>query len=226
MALLIGVTGLVGRSCLPILVTHKAYRKIVLFTEEPLHLDHPKIEEQVVPFDNLDKYTALFKGNDFFCCLGSPPAKAADREAFYRIDFQQAYAASRLAAENGVNQLLLMSAVGASPDATLYFSRVKGELEEAVRALPFWSIHIFQPSLLLKNRNENRWGEKWADKLGKIIDSATGGLLTKYKPVEAPVVAQAMVNAAQRLQQGIHIYPSHLLQKLAEEEDDKLGVSK
>lgn len=223
---MIGVTGLVGRSCLPLLVTHKAYHKIVLFTEEPLDLDHPKIEEQMVNFDELEAHAALFQGNDFFCCLGSSPAKATDREAFYRVDYQQAYSASRLAAANGVNQLFLMSAVGASPEATLYFSRIKGELEEAVKELPFWSVHIFQPSLLLKDRNENRWGEKWADKLGQFIDSATGGWLTKYKPLEAEVVAQAMVNAAQRLRQGIHVYPSDLLQKLAAEEDNQLDVSK
>lgn len=225
-ALLIGVTGLVGRSCLPLLVTHKAYHKIILFTESPLNLDHPKIEEQVVDFDRLDQHGTLFTGNDFFCCLGSSPTQATDREAFYKVDYKQAYAAASVASENGVNQLFMMSAVGANPEATLYFSRVKGELEEAVKKLPFWSIHIFQPSLLLRDRNENRWGEKWANKLGKVIDSATGGLLTKYKPVEAEVVAQAMINAAQRLDEGIHVYPSHLLQQLAAEEDDKLDIAK
>ena len=224
--MLIGVTGLVGRNCLPLLVTHKAYHKIVLLTDRLLNLDHPKIEECVVDFDRLDDSAHLFQGHDFYCCLGSPPTKATDREAFYRIDYQQAYAAAQIAAANEVNQLMLLSAVGASPDATLYFSRVKGELEEAVKALPFWSAHIFQPSLLLKERNENRWGEKWADKLGKVIDSATGGLLTKYKPVEAEVVAQAMINAAQQLRAGIHVYPSHFLQELAADEDKRFDISK
>ncbi len=224
--MLIGVTGLVGRNCLPLLVTHRAYHEIVLFTDRPLDLDHPKIKEQLVDFDRLEDHAHLFQGHDFYCCLGSTPAKAADREAFHRIDYEQAYAAAKIAAANEVNQLLLLSAVGANPEATLYFSRVKGELEEAVKALPFWSAHIFQPSLLLKERNENRWGEKWANRLGKVIDSATGGLLTKYRPVEAEVVAQAMINAAQQLRAGIHIYPSHFLQELADDEDSRIDISK
>lgn len=224
--MLIGVTGLVGRNCLPLLVTHRAYHEILLFTDQPLNLDHPKIKEYVIDFDQLEKYAHLFQGDDFYCCLGSTPAKATDREAFYRIDYQQAYAAASIAAANQVNQLLLLSAVGANPEATLYFSRVKGELEAAVKDLPFWSAHIFQPSLLLKERNDNRWGEKWADKLGKVIDSATGGLLTKYKPVEAEIVAQAMINAAQQLRAGIHVYPSHFLQELAADEDSRLDISK
>lgn len=224
--MLIGVTGLVGRNCLPLLVTHKAYHKIVLFTDRPLNLDHPKIQECVVDFDQLDDHAHLFQGHDFYCCLGSTPAKATDREAFYRRDYQQAFTAAKIAALNEVNQLLLLSAVGANAEANLYFSRVKGELEKSVKALPFWSAHIFQPSLLLKERNENRWGEKWANKLGKVIDSATGGLLTKYKPVEAEVVAKAMINAAQQLRAGVHVYPSHFLQELADDEDNRLDISK
>ncbi len=225
-ALLIGVTGLVGRNCLPLLVTHRAYHQIVLLTDRPLNLDHPKIQEYVVDFDQLEKHSHLFQGHDFYCCLGSTPAKATDREAFYRKDYEQAYMAARMAATSEVNQLMLLSAVGANPEANLYFSRVKGQLEEAVKELPFWSVHIFQPSLLLKERNQNRWGEKWADRLGKVIDSATGGLLTKYKPVEAEIVAQAMINAAQQLRAGIHIYPSHFLQELAADEDSRLDISK
>jgi xylulose-5-phosphate/fructose-6-phosphate phosphoketolase len=89
-------------------------------------------------------------------------------------------------------------------------------MEEAVKQLPFWAVHIFQPSVLLGERNENRWGEAIAGKLGKLIDAATGGLLKKYRPVEADVVARAMVSAAQRLEPGIHVYPSHWLQELAE----------
>lgn len=223
---MIGVTGLVGRNCLPLLVTHRAYHEIVLFTDRPLDLDHPKIKECVVDFDQLEKHAQLFHGNDFYCCLGSTPAKATDREAFHRIDYEQAFAAARIAAANEVNQIMLLSAVGANPEANLYFSRVKGELEEAVKALSFWATHIFQPSLLLKERNDNRWGEKWANKLGKVIDSATGGLLTKYKPVEAEIVAKAMINAAQQLRAGTHVYPSHFLQELAADEDSRLDISK
>ena len=76
--------------------------------------------------------------------------------------------------------------------------------------------------IFLGERNENRWGESIAQKIGKFVDGITGGLLTKYKPVEADVVAKAMVLAAQKVSKGIHIYPSHELQKLAEQENLKI----
>ena len=81
----------------------------------------------------------------------------------------------------------------------------------------FWAIHIFQPSVLLGERNENRWGEQLAARIGRVIDRFTGGWLTKYRPIEAEVVATAMIGAAQRFNKGTHIYPSHYLQELSEE---------
>ncbi|RMF29876.1 MAG: hypothetical protein D6765_03880, partial [Bacteroidetes bacterium] len=120
---------------------------------------------------------------------------------------------------NGVNQLLLVSSVGADPDSLFFYSRVKGELEEAVKKLDFWAVHIFQPSVLLGQRNENRWGEELAGKIGKVLDRLSGGLLTRYRPIEADYVAKAMVHAAQGLEPGVHVYPSHWLQKMAEREE-------
>ena len=90
-----------------------------------------------------------------------------------------------------------------------------------MQELNFWGTHIFRPSVLLGERNENRFGENIAGKMGKLIDQFTGGLLTKYRPIEADIVAKAMVSAAQGLQPGVHFYPSHWLQKLAEEVDSK-----
>lgn len=225
-AILIGATGFVGSHCLQLLLSHQAYQKIIVLTRRSLELDHPKLEEHVIDFDDLAAYQALLAGHDFFSCLGTTMAKAGNKEAFFKVDFKYVYTAARLAAENKVNQYLLVSSVGADQESTFYYSRVKGELEEAIKDLPFWSIHIFQPSILLGERNENRWGEKWAGRIGKWIDSATGGLLTKYRPVEAEVVAESMVNAAQGLREGLHIYPSHLLQALAEADNNKPNIIK
>lgn len=222
-ALLTGATGLVGSYCLRFLLEHNAYQKVVVFTRRPLEITHPKLVQHVIDFDQMEDYQELMKGQDFFSCLGTTMAKAGNKEAFYKVDFVYAYKMAQLMAANKVNQLLLVSAVGADPEAAFFYSRVKGELEDSVKALPFWAIHIFQPSVLLGERNENRWGEKWAGRIGNFVDSLTNGLLTKYKPVEAEVVAQAMIHAAQELKGGIQVYPSHYLQHLATEVDNKLS---
>lgn len=215
---------MVGSYCLQFLLAHQAYRKVIVFGRRQLDIEHPKLEQYVIDFDQLERYQELMHGHDFFSCLGTTMAKAGNKEAFYKVDFSYAYETARLMAENKVNQLLLVSSVGADKEAVFYYSRVKGTLEEAVKELPFWAIHIFQPSILLGERNENRWGEKWAGRIGKVIDAVSGGLLTKYKPVEAEVVAQAMINAAQQIKGGVQVYPSHYLQQLASEEDNKLST--
>ena len=218
-ALLFGATGLVGRHLLEFLLLHGAYEKVLTFGRRPIDITHPKLVHNVVDFDNPSYFQELVKGDDLFLCLGTTRAKAGSKEAFYKVDFTYNYLAAKAAVDNGVNQLLLVSSVGADPDSLFYYSQVEGELEEAVKALPFWAIHIFQPSVLLGERNENRWGEEIAGKLGKVIDGLTGGLLKKYRPIEADVVAKAMVSAAQKLEPGLHVYPSHWLQDLAAQID-------
>ncbi len=221
-ALVFGATGLIGNHLVNFLLFHPAYEKVVVFLRKKMDLEHPKLSQQVIDFDKPESFSDLVKGDDLFCCLGTTMAKAGSKEAFYKVDFTYAFRAANMAAKNGVNQFLLVSSVGADTDSLFFYSKVKGELEEEVQKLNFWSTHIFRPSVLLGSRNENRWGEEIAGKLGKVIDRFTGGLLTKYRPIEADVVAKAMVSAAQGLKPGVHFYPSHWLQGLAAE-IDKVG---
>jgi uncharacterized protein YbjT (DUF2867 family) len=214
-ALLFGSTGLVGGYVLNFLLLHPAYGRVVAFTRRPLDTEHPKLTQHLIDFDQPEKYRHLVKGDDLFCCLGSTMAKAGSKAAFYKVDYTYCYQAASMAAGNKVHQFLLVSSVGANPGSFFFYSKVKGQLEAAVQQLPFWGIHIFRPSVLLGERNENRFGEELAGKLGRVIDRFTGGLLTKYRPIEADVVAKAMVNAAQGLQPGVHVYPSHWLQEVA-----------
>lgn len=221
-ALLFGASGLVGGYCLDFLLNHAAYQRVIAFVRNPLEKEHDKLEQVKVDFDQPEQFAHLIKGDDIFLCLGTTMAKAGSRKAFYKVDFTYNYQAAKAAANNGVNQLFLVSAVGADMDSIFYYSEVKGELEGAIKKLSFWAIHIFQPSVLLGERNENRWGEEIAGRIGRVIDRITGGLLTKYRPVEADVVALAMVNAAQQLSRGVHVYPSHYLQDLANQENKLL----
>ncbi len=222
-ALVFGATGLIGGHVVQFLLLHPAYEKVVVFVRRPLDLEHPKLVQHVVNFDHPEAFRHLVKGDDLFCCLGTTMAKAGSKEAFYKVDFTYAFEAAQMGSINGVGQYLLVSSVGADPKSMFFYSKVKGELEEAVRQMNFWALHIFQPSVLLGERNENRFGEQMAGKIGSIFDRLTGGLLTKYRPIEADVVAKAMVSAAQGLKPGVHVYPSHWLQGLAAEIDQSLA---
>ncbi len=221
-ALVFGASGLIGGHVTQFLLLHPAYATVIVFVRKPLKLDHPKLVQHIVNFDQPESFKHLVKGDDLFCCLGTTMAIAGSKDAFYKVDFTYPFQAAQMASANGVSQYLLVSSVGADPDSRFFYSRVKGELEVALRTMGFWSLHIFQPSVLLGERNENRFGEQLAGKIGRVFDRLTGGLLTKYRPIEADVVAKAMVSAAQGLKSGEHIYPSHWLQGLAAEIDQQL----
>jgi uncharacterized protein YbjT (DUF2867 family) len=219
-ALVFGSTGLVGGHLVNFLLMHGAYEKVITFGRKELDFEHDKLTHHIIDFDDPESFSDLVKGDDLFCCLGTTMAKAGSKEAFFKVDFIYSFRIAKIGFKNKVNQFLLISSVGADKNSFFYYSRVKGEIEEAVQNLNYWSTHIFRPSVLLGERPENRWGEKIAGKIGNVIDKFTGGLLTKYKPIESDIVAKAMVNAAQKIEKGIHFYPSNYLQELADKEDE------
>ena len=181
------------------------------------------MEQHILDFGRLEDYAGLLKGHDLYSCLGTTMARAGSRKAFFRVDFTYAYESARLAAANGARQLLLVSSVGANPDSLFFYTRLKGELEAAVKKLPFWAIHIFQPSFLIGDRRESRLGEQLAGRLSLGLDRLTGGeLMGKYRPVEAAQVARAMLHAAQRLEGGVHVDPSHHIHELAGEDNQHI----
>ena len=156
------------------------------------------------------------KGNDVFICLGTTRAKAG-RAGFIKVDFDYSFQAAKYAVMNGANQLILVSSVGADTESFLLYSKTKGQLEEAVKRLPFWATHILQPSILLGNRQENRVGERIASTISSAINRIADGVLGIYTPIEAETVAKAMVQLAQGIEGGVHVHTSAELIKMVEE---------
>ena len=112
---------------------------------------------------------------------------------------------SKAAAENGVNNYVLVSSSGANPNSRLFYARMKGELDEAVKKLSFKKISIIKPSVLGGPRKETRIGEKigivMADFLGAIVPP-----LKKYRTIHAGIVADAMRNAVLDGDEGVFNY--------------------
>lgn len=218
-AVIVGASGVVGGHLINYLLASQNYSRVVSLGRRKLDIESDKLVQHVINFDTFGTYAPLIKGDDLYLTIGTTMAKAKSKEAFKKVDFTYALNIAKAASDNGMNQLMLVSSVGADVDSVIFYSRIKGELEAAIKELTFWSIHIFRPSILLGERPESRAGESIAKVIGKGLDFVLGGLLSKYKPVEAETVAKAMVAKAQELDAGIHIYPSHWIQKLSEKED-------
>lgn len=216
-ALLVGNTGLTGKYCEEYLWDHSAYTKLVTFARKPVKVRGKEHIHHVIDFTELSKYRKLFFGDDLFLCLGTTMDKAGSKEAFYQVDYTMNYEIAEISSANKVRQLMLVSAVGADPDSMFFYNRVKGELEEAVKELNFWATHIFQPSLIMGDRNEKRPLESVAQSIMGGAGKIFGSLLHKYQPVEARKLAKALVVKAQSLQSGVFTHASHNIVKIADQ---------
>ncbi|QKG55451.1 NAD-dependent epimerase/dehydratase family protein [Hymenobacter sp. BRD128] len=210
-ALLAGATGLVGSALLPLLLAADRYAKVIVVGRQPVAMEHPKLVQVVTALDQLEHERLRLIADDVYCCLGTTIRQAGSQEAFYIVDFLYVVRLAALTAANFAAQFLVVSALGADLDSRFYYSRVKGEMEEAVRQTPFRAIHIFRPSLLLGARAKPRLGER----LGAVVLALARPLLRggwrKYRPVAAATVAQAMLHAAEDDGGGVRIHNSEAL---------------
>ena len=205
-ALLLGGSGLVGGFCLQALLEDPIYTAVVSFGRRELAIaPHPKLVQKTVDFEKLVS-VELPPLDDVFCALGTTIRKAGSQEAFRHIDYDLPLAAAGHALKFGAKQFVLVSSVGADPKSKNSYLRTKGELEYALRRLPFTGLHIFRPSLLMGKRQESRPGESIAIAGGRIFQFLCFGPLRQYHPVSAITVAQAMVTAAKADSQGVFLW--------------------
>lgn len=207
-AILFGATGLVGSYCLRRLVSQENYDKVIVFTRKEISFSHKKIIHHQTGNLPIYEFEDKIVGDDIFICLGTTMAKAKSKEAFEKFDFNYIFEIAKAAKLNGVKQISLISSVGSAESSYFHYGRVKGRLESAVKKLGFWSTHILQPSFLIGYREESRLKE---DILSAFIGGfrfLIKGRMGKYEPIEADKVAKVMIDVAQGVESGVHIYPS------------------
>ena len=205
-ALLAGATGLIGSQLLLLLLNSERYAKVIVVGRKAVPTIHPKLVQVVTELDRLEAVRLKLIADDVFCCLGTTMAQAVSKEAFYKVDFLYVVELAALAAGNFAAQFMVMSSMGADAESRIYYSKVKGEMEAAVRQTPFRAIHIFRPSLLLGKRAAPRLGERLgAVGLGLLRPLLRGPLL-KYRPVAGAAVAAAMLQAAEEDSSGVRVH--------------------
>ena len=210
--LVLGATGLVGGEALTLLLGDPAFDRVVVLSRRPL--DWPggarpgTLEEVVVPLDRMQERREAFAVDQVLCALGTTIRVAGSQEAFRRVDHDYPLEAARLALAGGATHYLVVSAMGANAASRIFYNRVKGEVERDLRALPFRSLTIAQPSLLLGARAEFRLGEEVAKRLGWMIPG-------RYRPIEARDVAAALVRAAREDRPGVQVLESPELRAFA-----------
>jgi uncharacterized protein YbjT (DUF2867 family) len=215
-ALLAGGSGLVGGALLSLLLSAPEYARVHALSRRPLPLEHARLANRVVRFDApLEPQLKGLKCQDAFCCLGTTLRAAGSAAAFRAVDHNLVVAYARAARALGAERFVLVSSVGADPDARNLYLSVKGDAELAVEALRFNSLQILQPSLLLGMRRESRPLELIAQPLLLLLAPLMLGPWSRYRPISAAIVAAAMLAAARSGRKGVTRYTYSALRRLA-----------
>lgn len=213
-AAIAGGTGLVGSACLEQLCVSGLYRKVVALARR--HIDRPSttLEVRRVDFDRLDEIEPGAV-DVAFCALGTTIAAAGSQDAFRRVDHDFTLAFARFALRGGARRFVLVSSVGADAASSNFYLRVKGEVEGALRGMPFEAIAILRPGLLLGDRVESRPAETIARAVAPVLNLVLVGPLAKYRSVQADHVAAAMIAAGQSARTGCYILDVPDIERLA-----------
>lgn len=203
-AIVIGATGLVGKSLVDNLALEPNIEKIVAVTRRPIKYTSPKIHNEVINFECIEKYSNVFNGDVVFSCLGTTAKLAGTIENQREVDFEYQYKVASISSENNVDHFALVSSSGANESSRSAYLKMKGELEKAISSLPFKRISIFQPSLLKGVRENFRLGETIGNVLLPIICKLP--FLKRYRPISGDEVAKKMVAVSLKDGKGRTIY--------------------
>jgi uncharacterized protein YbjT (DUF2867 family) len=207
-AVVLGASGLVGGFCLRALVDDPDYTRVLTFGRRELPLlTRAKVTQRVAELSSLTP-DDFHGAQDVFCALGTTIRKAGSQRAFRQVDLDLPLRAAEQALKAGAEQFVVVSSVGADAASKNFYLQTKGEMERELARLPFSSVHVLRPSLLIGKRTEFRLGEAIAMSIAPALDLLTLGQLRRYHSIRAEVVGKAMVGAAKQGKNGstIHEY--------------------
>lgn len=203
--LLLGASGLIGSHCLNILLCDERFEKVVVLVRHALNISHSKLTQVIVDFDKLDNYASEIKADAVLSTLGTTLRKAGSSVKFTKVDYEYQLKVAEIARRNGASVFVLLSSIGADKKSWVLYTKVKGEVEDAISRLGYEKVIILRPSILLGERAESRPGEAVGQWVANQLPFVFSGPLAKYRGIPAQIVAQAMVNAVQKPYKGVDI---------------------
>lgn len=209
-ALVAGATGLVGREILAILLADKRYRRVHVLGRRTTGLQHPKLEQHVVDFTRLPCLPAI---DDVFIALGTTIKVAGSQAAFRAIDFDAVVAVAHAGIAAGATKLGAISALGANASSSVFYSRVKGEAEQALAQCGYPSLVLARPAMLAGDRESLGQPVRSGERVGLALSRALRPLIpTNYRSIAAADVAAALVQAVHAGTAGIRYLESGAMQ--------------
>ena len=191
-AIILGATGLTGGILLDKLLKDPEYEKVKLFSRSSVNNPDPKIEEYLMDMFQLEKEKQNFKADEVYVCIGTTKSKTPDKEKYKKIDKGIPVTAAKLSKQNNINTYVVISALGANSNSSVFYNKVKGEMQEEVLAQNIQNTYIFQPSLISGDREESRFWENVAKNAMSLFNFLMIGGLKKYRSIHPEQIADAM----------------------------------
>jgi uncharacterized protein YbjT (DUF2867 family) len=204
-AIVIGATGMVGKSLVDQLLADPQFELVKVFVRRSTGISHAKLKEFIINFDQPLEWKHEVQGDVLFSTLGTTLRQAGSKSSQYKIDHTYQYQFALAASENKVPVYVLVSSYGASEKSMVFYSQMKGKLETDISKLSFQHIHILQPGMLEGSRDKKRMAEGMGISLLHFLNRF--GILKSQKPVPAKIVARAMINASGKLNQRVSKWP-------------------
>ena len=193
-ALILGATGATGKELVNELLSNPNFYKISVFGRRVPDIDNKKLFKYKIDFSELNKIKNLLSGDILFSVLGTTLKQAGGKKQQFLVDYTYQYEFAKIAVENGTKNYSLVSSTGADKNSFFFYPKIKGELEESIKKLPFNKIQIFQPPILIRQSALARKGEKISVKVFNTLNEI--GLFKSQKPLPVKILAKIMIEAA------------------------------
>ena len=202
---LFGATGLIGGYLLKFLLKDSDIHLINLVGRKPFHLQHHKINNIVIDFEDFSSILNSVSGSEIvFVSIGTTMSKVnGDKQKYKSVDFDIIFNIEKACKQKNVRQLIYVSSLGANSNSSNFYLRLKGEIDEAIAELNLNSTSVFRPSVLLGKRNESRPGEKILQLVMPLLDFI---IPSDSKAIKAEDVAKSMLNNSKNYKSGFHIF--------------------
>jgi uncharacterized protein YbjT (DUF2867 family) len=217
-AVVLGSTGLVGNELVNLLVESSHYTKVKIITRRKLSgQESDKVEQVLIQnLDDLESFSSQLSGDDYYCAIGTTIKKAGSKEAFSKVDHDYPISFAKVALSHpSFSQYLIVTAAGSDPKSSIFYNKVKGQVEKALMELKLPSLSVFRPTLLLGDRSEYRFGEVVMTGIVKVFTFFLSEKSSAVIAIQAEAVANAMLKVAATGKSGINAYSSKEMVGLA-----------
>lgn len=205
-AVILGATGATGVDLLSEIIKDPYYEKVQVLVRKPF--EHPplsqgKLTTLLTDFKNFDSIQDNLEGDFLFICFGTTLKKAGSKKQQWAIDYEIPLKVAEIARIKGFEKIILVSSYGANADSKIFYSRMKGKLDESILNLNFPASFIFKPGALIR-KNSDRFGEKLGVKILQSLNKL--GLFKKFRPLRTETLAFKMKEAPKSAEIGATFY--------------------